>query len=232
MAAETPQRQRGGGCRPRAEDRGGSSEDRRPEQKTAPRAIAPRVRVLGRAGRAELHPGAASTRPRESGAARGSAISSEEGVRSEVGARKTPSPAASAAKPSGCPGAQQLDLWALPQSVRDRFIQDKRRFYFPDGAPAFRDHGKRLTTGSENTEVVRSLVEIARTRGWEEISVAGTERFRQEAWRQGRLAGLDVRGYKPYSARARGRGAGARAPGRWRTDGARVPGAALNRIRP
>ena len=108
---------------------------------------------------------------------------------------ETASPAASAAKPAS--GSAAPDPWALPQSIRDRFVQDKQRFYFPDGAPAFRDHGKRLTTGSENTEVIRSLVEIARTRGWEEITVAGTERFRREAWRQGRLAGLDVRGYKP-----------------------------------
>ena len=105
--------------------------------------------------------------------------------------------AATAAKPPDSAGSAAADRWALPQSVRDRFVQDKRRFYFPDGAPAFRDHGKRLTTGSENTEVVRSLVEIARTRGWEEITAQGTERFRREAWRQGRLAGLDVRGYKP-----------------------------------
>ena len=112
-------------------------------------------------------------------------------------APETPSPAASAAKPQGAPASAAPDSWALPQSVRDRFVQDKRRFYFPDGASAFRDHGKRLTTGSENTEVVRSLVEIARTRGWEEITADGTERFRREAWRQGRLAGLDVRGYKP-----------------------------------
>jgi hypothetical protein len=89
------------------------------------------------------------------------------------------------------------DPWGLPQSVRDRFVQDKRRFYFPDGAPAFRDHGRRLTTASENTEVIRSLVEIARERGWEEVRVQGTQRFRQEAWRQARLAGLSVRGYKP-----------------------------------
>jgi len=109
-------------------------------------------------------------------------------------APETPA-AASAAKPPAPSSAP--DPWALPQSVRDRFVQDKRKFYFPDGAPAFRDHGRRLTTGSENTEVVRSLVEIARTRGWEEITVDGTERFRREAWRQGRLAGLDVRGYKP-----------------------------------
>lgn len=106
-------------------------------------------------------------------------------------------PAASAAKPPGAAVTGTEDLWALPQSVGDRFVQDKGRFYFPDGAPAFRDRGTRLTTGSENTEVIRSLVEIAGTRGWEEVTVDGTKRFRQEAWRQGRLAGLAVRGYKP-----------------------------------
>ena len=89
------------------------------------------------------------------------------------------------------------DPWTVPQSVRDRFIRDGRRFYFPDGEPAFKDSGRRLTTKSENTAVIGSLIEIAQSRGWDEITVSGTERFRQEAWRQARLAGLDVHGYKP-----------------------------------
>jgi len=80
------------------------------------------------------------------------------------------------------------DPWTVPQSVRDRFVQDGHRFYFPDGAPAFRDLGRRLTTPSENTQVIHSLIEIARSRGWTEVSVTGTERFRHEAWRQARLA--------------------------------------------
>jgi Large polyvalent protein-associated domain 7 len=91
----------------------------------------------------------------------------------------------------------KTDPWTVPQSVRDRFIRDGRRFYFPDGEPAFKDLGRRLTTKSENTAVVGSLIEIAQSRGWDEITVSGTERFRQEAWRQARLAGLTVRGYKP-----------------------------------
>ncbi|MGH7108597.1 MAG: LPD7 domain-containing protein, partial [Acetobacteraceae bacterium] len=73
------------------------------------------------------------------------------------------SPTARAAKPPVAEGSSPADPWALPQGVRDRFVQDKRRFYFPDGAAAFRDHGKRLTTASENTEVIHSLVDIART---------------------------------------------------------------------
>jgi hypothetical protein len=111
----------------------------------------------------------------------------------------TPSRRSAQAAPPNSAKAD-TDPWTVPASVRDRFTQEGHRFYFPDGHPAFRDHGRRLTTASENTEVVHSLIQIANDRGWQEITVDGTERFRQEAWRQGRLAGLEVRGYKPSQA--------------------------------
>ncbi len=114
-------------------------------------------------------------------------------------AKSPPAVAAARAAASSDSGTSD-DSWALPQSVRERFVQDRRRFYFPDGTEAFRDRGRRLTTGSENTEVVRSLIEIAQVRGWGEIVVEGTERFRREAWRQARPADLEVRGYRPTDA--------------------------------
>jgi Large polyvalent protein-associated domain 7 len=86
---------------------------------------------------------------------------------------------------------------AVPEEVRRRFVQVKNRYYFPDGARAFTDRGTWLTTPSENTEVIRSLIQIAEARGWSEVTVRGTERFRKEAWLVARLAGLDVRGYRP-----------------------------------
>jgi len=122
------------------------------------------------------------------------------GAEADVAAPTSSGAAASAA--TGASATTDLhradsDPWTVPQSVRDRFVQDGRRFYFPDGAPAFTDFGRRLTTASENTQVVHSLIEIAHSRGWSEITVSGTERFRQEAWRQARMAGLSVRGYRP-----------------------------------
>jgi hypothetical protein len=98
------------------------------------------------------------------------------------------------------PSRADSDPWTVPVSVRNRFIQDGHRFFFPDGAPAFKDQGRRLTTLSENTQVVHSLIEIAHSRGWTEVTVTGTERFREEAWRQARMAGLAVRGYRPSEA--------------------------------
>lgn len=92
------------------------------------------------------------------------------------------------------------DPWTVPQSVRDRFVQDGHRFFFPNGEAAFKDLGRKLTTASENVQVVRSLIEIAHSRGWTEVTVTGTERFRQEAWRQARLGGLQVKGFRPSDA--------------------------------
>ena len=122
---------------------------------------------------------------------------------SPVEAAPTEGAAPSAASSTATAAALQradTDPWTVPQSVRDRFVQDGHRFFFPDGAPAFKDLGRRLTTASENTQVVHSLIQIAHSRGWTEVTVTGTERFRQEAWRQARLAGLGVRGYRPSDA--------------------------------
>jgi hypothetical protein len=89
------------------------------------------------------------------------------------------------------------DHQTVPDHVRRRFVQVGRKYYFPDGARAFTDRGRRLTTPSENTEVIRSLVTIAQARGWNEIVVRGTDSFRREAWFAARLMGLDVRGFRP-----------------------------------
>ena len=89
------------------------------------------------------------------------------------------------------------DHHTVPDHVRRRFVQVGRKYYFPDGARAFTDRGRRLTTPSENTEVIRSLVTIAQARGWNEIVVRGTDSFRREAWFAARMLGLEVRGYRP-----------------------------------
>src|SRR5258708_17002505 len=86
---------------------------------------------------------------------------------------------------------------AVPAEIAKRFVQVRNKYYFPDGARAFTDRGNRLTTPSENTEVLRSLIGIAQARGWQEITVRGTERFRKEAWVSASAAGMAVRGYNP-----------------------------------
>src|ERR1700735_3045449 len=85
----------------------------------------------------------------------------------------------------------------IPDHIRKRFVRVGHRYYFSDGAHAFTDRGARLTTPSENMEVVKSLIAIAEARGWKDITVSGSERFRKEAWGAATALGLKVRGYTP-----------------------------------
>lgn len=83
----------------------------------------------------------------------------------------------------------------MPTDIKSKFTQDGRRYHFKDGALAFTDRGNRITSPSENTEVIKSVIAIAKERGWREIAVSGTERFRREALVAARLVGIEVRGH-------------------------------------
>ncbi len=106
----------------------------------------------------------------------------------------------------------------IPEDVRKRFTQLGNQFFFPDGTRAFTDRGSRIISRSENTEVIKSLITIAQARGWTDLTLTGTERFRREAWFVARQAGLEVRGYRPSSyeegrlVRSLARGSQARPP--------------------
>lgn len=89
------------------------------------------------------------------------------------------------------------DPHVVPDEIKQRFVQVGNKYHFPDGARAFTDHGSRLTSPSENSEVIKSLISIAQARGWSDVTISGTERFKKEAWFAARVAGLDVRGYSP-----------------------------------
>lgn len=92
-------------------------------------------------------------------------------------------------------GAPKADSRAIPEHIQARYIQVGSQFHFTNGDLAFADRGRHLSTRLENTEVIRDLISIAKERGWTEIALKGSERFRKEAWQEAQLAGLSVRGY-------------------------------------
>jgi hypothetical protein len=61
---------------------------------------------------------------------------------------------------------------SVPDAVRGRFVRVGHDFRFLSDAHAFRDHGRKLVTQTENT-AVRALVDIAVERGWNDITIAG-----------------------------------------------------------
>ncbi|MFC4311689.1 LPD7 domain-containing protein [Steroidobacter flavus] len=88
---------------------------------------------------------------------------------------------------------------AMPEAIRRRFIVARNIYYFPGGGRAFVDRGDRLTSRSEKREVIDSLVAIAHARGWRQLTITGTDRFRAQMWLAARLAGLSVRDYAASS---------------------------------
>ena len=87
---------------------------------------------------------------------------------------------------------------AVPAHIQDKYVRVGARFHFPDGDRAFRVSPTQTTTQLDSPEVVRDMIEIeaARANG-EPLRVRGTEKFRAEAWRQAKLLGVEVQGYRP-----------------------------------
>lgn len=146
-----------------------------------------------RPGRPALSTDSASPEPRNSirPSRRTQAAAKSSESRASEAAKSTSDGAREAASTTAT--AQRL----IPDHIRKRFIQVGHRYHFSDGAHAFTDRGARLVTPSENTEVVKSLIAIAEARGWQAITISGTERFRKEAWAEATAVGLKVRGYSP-----------------------------------
>lgn len=94
-------------------------------------------------------------------------------------------------------------LGDVPEDVQRRYFTDGRGGglgYYIDAtspAPVFRDRGDRLTAARNDPNAIRHMVRIAQHRDWTVVLVRGAPEFRREAWLSGRLANLDVRGYRP-----------------------------------
>lgn len=89
--------------------------------------------------------------------------------------------------------------FAIPESLRKRYLQAENKFYFRDEAAelAFEDKGRRLATEHNDPDIAKSMVELADAKGWTAIKLKGTDEFKREAWLHASLHGMEVKGYKP-----------------------------------
>lgn len=121
----------------------------------------------------------------------------------QAGARaRAPVTPTESERPSSAPGTKSLSgapasFAALPDRILERYYRIGAKYYLDNGELAFTHRADKLTTPSENSEIVRDLVEIARHNGIHDITVTGAERFRREVWAAATRLGLEVRGYEP-----------------------------------
>ena len=85
----------------------------------------------------------------------------------------------------------------IPDTVSSRYLRIEDKYYFPDKTVAFEDRGNKLKLGTENQEVIKDALAIAEVRGWQSISVSGSQNFKHQVWREATIRGMDVSGYTP-----------------------------------
>jgi len=128
-----------------------------------------------------------------------------ERVPNAAGARDRPIEPASAGTGNDYQRRRSMDAGDLPEGMEARYLVERRRLlgeqrYYEnasDAKPAFRDKGDRLIADNNSRDLIRDMVDIAEHRGWDRITVSGSEEFRREVWRAAALRGIDVDGYKP-----------------------------------
>jgi len=63
--------------------------------------------------------------------------------------------------------------------------------------PAIEDRGNSLSTDLASQAVVRDIVTLARSRGWENLTVSGAEEFKRAVWEEAQRHELNVNGFEP-----------------------------------
>nr|WP_314121563.1 LPD7 domain-containing protein [uncultured Brevundimonas sp.] len=110
-----------------------------------------------------------------------------------------------APQPGPTAGRRSLDKGDVPTQLLDRYLIERDRQgrperYYRDhktADPAFRDHGRSLSTIHAYPDSVAAMLKVAQHRAWAGLKVSGDSAFRREVWIQARALGMDVKGYKP-----------------------------------
>lgn len=98
-----------------------------------------------------------------------------------------------------------LDINQIPDAVKGRYLVASKvpgQFFFRDREQklAFADKGGKLVTSEDDQTVVLSMIEVCKAKGWGSIQVKGSKTFQSETWLHARLAGIEVKGFKPSAS--------------------------------
>lgn len=83
--------------------------------------------------------------------------------------------------------------------LKSQYLLAENKFYFRDNTKtlAFEDAGKKVATDHETPEVIRSMMELSKSKGWSEVKLNGTDTFKRRAWVEAEMLGLKTTGYTP-----------------------------------
>lgn len=83
--------------------------------------------------------------------------------------------------------------------LKSQYLLAENKFYFRDNTKtlAFEDAGKKVKTEHESPEVIRSMIELSKSKGWSEVKLTGTDTFKRRAWVEAELLEIKTQGYTP-----------------------------------
>lgn len=62
---------------------------------------------------------------------------------------------------------------------------------------AFEDRSSSLHTSRQDEKTIHAMLDMAQSKNWTAIKLKGTEEFKQKAWFEASLRGIEVKGYTP-----------------------------------
>ncbi|MEX5289058.1 LPD7 domain-containing protein, partial [Acinetobacter towneri] len=86
--------------------------------------------------------------------------------------------------------------------VRNRLFKDETiNFYERDDKNntviAFEDRKDSINTSRSDEKTIKAMLDIAVSKNWASVSLKGTEEFKQKAWLEASIRGIETKGYVP-----------------------------------
>ena len=86
--------------------------------------------------------------------------------------------------------------------TKNRYLTDQKTNYYDKDDKdqvniAFEDRNKSLHTSRQDEKTIYAMLDMAQSKNWTAIKLKGTEEFKQKAWLEASLRGIEVKGYTP-----------------------------------
>lgn len=86
--------------------------------------------------------------------------------------------------------------------IKNRLLGDEKINYYDKSDRdkfniAFEDRKSSINTSRQDEKTISAMIDLAESKGWKSIKLKGTQEFKQKAWLEASLRGIETSGYTP-----------------------------------